>query len=296
MKRFVRMLFVVGLAMVISSPAWGFPGILQLGTRSGFWTNEFPDKGMFAQHFYYYETDEWWNEDGDEVDIDTTKITASFSRAIRAWHFGDRDQYQYILEFIVPAYNISSDLLIDEFETDKLSGLGHPLAYTSIGWNNPSKTTHLQGLLIWQVPLGDEELMKSLGFGNNHALMPGIGFQQRWGNLWLDASIGYWYNFENLESDAKARDYFEVNVIPTYHFSASLPWWVYVQGDYIWLDESEDAQGKDNDDDGYNVAVAPGVGIAIRPNMTLDVKYTMDVDGENTLKGNAINFRFFWVF
>jgi hypothetical protein len=81
-----------------------------------------------------------------------------------------------------------------------------------------------------------------------------------------------------------------------YSFSTSLPTWVYVQGDYTIFDDGDDDQGHSLDNDGFNATIAPGVGIAIRPNMTLDLKYAMDVDGENTLKGNGLNLRFLWIF
>ncbi|TYO98441.1 outer membrane putative beta-barrel porin/alpha-amylase [Geothermobacter ehrlichii] len=287
---------LVGFLTLGVVPAWSAPGLLQLASRAGFWANDFPDTAMLIQHFYHYSSDEIWVGDGEKQESQDLTIEASFTRLVRAWHFGEDKQYQYVLEGIVPLYNLSGEETSrDAGDNFSLSGLGHPLIYTSLGWNNPTKTTHIQSFLIWQVPVGDSDIMNAIG-GNNHALMPGLGVQERFGNIWLDGSVGYLYNFEDLDSDAKARDVFEVNSSVSYRFSAPYPWWIYMQGDYTRYMEGDDENGNNLGNDGHNYAIAPGIGACIRPNMTLDVKYTMDVDGENTSKGNAINVRFFWAF
>lgn len=297
MKRLVKMLFVFGLAMIISNPAWGFPGLLQLATRKGFWANDFPDGPLYLQHIYFYQTDEIWDGDGDTSDIQEISITASLNRLIYAWHFGNNDEYQYILEGIFPMWDVSGEanasLGADSFTE---SGLGDPYLYTAVGWNNPEKTTHVQGALVWRFPLGDDDVMDALGFGNSHSVMPILAIEKRIDSIMIDASIGYMYNFEDLDTDAKDRNYFEVNAIAGYNFSTRLPMWVYVQGDYTILDDGDDDQGQSLNNDGFNITIAPGFGVAIRPNMTLDLKYAMDIDGENTLKGNGLNLRFLWVF
>lgn len=299
MGRKLASVLVFLLCVLCASPSWAFPGILQLASRAGFWANDFPDTTIFLQHFLYYKADKFWDADGNEVDIPDIHLNASFTRLVRPWHFGDQNQFQYVLEGIVPMYNISGENGVigpDIQPAFAKSGIGHPLLYTSLGWNNPEKTTHLQGGLIWQLPLGDRELMQALGAGNNHSVMPLLGFEQRMGNLWFDGSLGYWYNFEALDTDEKQRDYFEVNGALSYRFSAPLPWWFYVQSDYTLYQEGKDAAGNGLDNDGFNWAVAPGLGVAILPNMTLDLKYLMDVDGESTLSGDGLNLRLLWIF
>jgi len=302
MKMNLRWMFfglvLCGSLVIGVGTAWSAPGLLQQATRSGFWGNDFPDGAMLIQHFYHYTSDEAWDGKGDKQKTQDTTIEASYTRLIRSWHSGDDNKYQYILEAIIPAFNVSikesSSGAGDNFS---VSGLGNPFIYGSVGWNNPSKTTHLQSFLLWQVPFGDDDLQKAGVIGNNHAIMPGVAAQYRFGNVWVEGSMGYQYNFEDLDSDKKARDVFEFSPIVTYRFTSSAkPWWVYLQGDYTKYMEGDDAQGNGLDNDGYNISVTPGIGFQFRPNMTLDVKYAMDVDGENTLKGNAINARFFWFF
>ena len=294
-RKFVTVAVFLFLVFSASS-TWAFPGMLQLASRAGFWANDFPDTPILLQHFYNYQADRVRNADGNEVDVPTLHITATFTRLVRPWHFGDRNQFQYILEGIVPLYNISGEAGAGGQPAFTESGVGHPLIYTSVGWNNPNKTTHLQGSLIWQLPLGDNELMKALGEGNNHSVMPLLALEQRMGNLWFDGSVGYWYNFEDLATKEKQRDYFEANGALSYRFSAPLAWWAYVQSDYTWYREGKDAAGNGLGNDGFNWAVAPGLGAAIRPDMTLDLKYSMDVDGESTLSGDGLNLRLLWVF
>jgi len=303
MKKRVNLFYVVVLTVFVSlsiggGNAWSFPGLLQQATRSGFWTNQLPDGPLLLQHYYHYMTDESWDEDGDEIETQDTDIAASFTRLIYTWHFGESKQYQYVLEGIIPLFNVSIEESSDGANDDfNVSGLGNPFVFTEIGWNNPSKTSHYQFFTIWQLPFGDSDLENAGVISNNHALQPGFATQQRWGDFQLDASIGYFFNFEDLDSDKKARDYLEINPIVTYHFpNFKFPWWVYVQGDYARYFDGDDKNGENLDNDGYNIVVAPGAGVAIRPNMHLDLKYAMDVDGENTQKGNAINLRFLWVF
>jgi len=292
-------LFILALCCILTIgviPAWSAPGTLQLASRAGFWANDFPDTAMLIQHFYHYTNDEIWDGEGNKQESQDLTVEASFTRIIRAWHFGESNKYQYVLEGIVPLYNVSGEeTSTGAGDNFSVSGLGHPLIYTSLGWNNPSKTTHVQSFLVWQVPLGDRDVMNVVG-SNNHAFMPGVAVQQRIGALWLEGSTGYMYNLEDLDSDAKARDAFEVNAIASYRFSSTFPWWIYVQGDYTRYLEGKDEIGNDLNNDGYNYVVSPGIGVAIRPNMTLDVKYDVDVDGENTSKGEGINLRLFWVF
>ena len=293
---------LISFALIFSaSSVFAFPGVMQLATRSGFFANDFPDTAIFLQHLYMWSGDEYFDQDGNKQDLgggDELHIHASFSRFIRPWHFGDAGQFQYILEGIVPYYNLSSETG-DAFGAPGagivVSGVGDPLIYTQIGWNNPAKTTHLQFALVVNFPFGDEDVSLN---GNAYALMPNLAFEQRMGAFKLDGSTGYWFNFDSLndDGDAKGRDYYEANLMGTYTIGK---FWAYVQGDYTKYRKAKDANGNSADGpltgDGFAVAVAPGIGYAIQPTMTLDLKYTMDVDGENTLKGNAINLRYLWV-
>ncbi len=276
--------------------AWAGPGIIQLATRSGFWANDFPDGPIFLQHVYYYTFDQVWDRDGDEVDTPDAHVTATFSRLIGVTHFGDHKQFQYVIEGIVPFYNFSmeesSHGAHDNFSK---SGIGHLLFYNSLGWNNPSKTTHLTAYLAAQLPVGDRDVMKVMG-SNSWALLPGVSFQQRFGTFWVEGSMAYWFNCEDLDSDAKGNDYFEFNIIATKHFTAPLPWWLYIQTDYTRYQQSDDVDGHGNHDDGYNWALAPGIGVAVRPNITIDVKYALDLDGKSTTKGQGVNLRILWKF
>lgn len=295
MPRKLALGLVILLSVLSATPSWSAPGILQLASRGGFWANDFPDTAIFLQHYYAYRADRVWDASGNRADIQTLHLNASFSRVVRPWHFGAQDQFQYILEGIIPLYNISGEEDGSQPAFVK-SGLGHPLVYSSLGWNNPDKTTHLQGALIWQLPLGDNELMQAIGGGDNHAVMPLVAIEQRLGNLWFDGSLGYWYNFDDLATKEKLRDYFEVNGALSYRFSTPRAWWAYVQSDYTQYQEGKDAAGNGLNNDGFNWALAPGLGVAIRPNMTLDLKYAIDVEGESTLSGSGLNLRLLWVF
>lgn len=277
-------------------PAWSAPGLFQLASRAGFWGNDFPDGGMLLQHYYYYTYDEVWDGNGNTQKAQDTTVNASFTRIVRAWHFGEDNKYQFILEGILLLYDMSGkETSSGKGDNFSISGLGPPIVYTSVGWNNPEKTTHVQSFLVWQVPAGDSDLMKAIG-SNNHALTLGFAVQQRFGNLWVEGAAAYTYNFEDLNSKKKARDAFEINPIVSYRFTSSLPWWIYLQGDYTHYFDGDDAAGHSLSNEGYNVGLAPGIGVQIRPNMNLDIKYAMDLDGKNTSKGNGINARFFWVF
>ncbi len=285
MRKSLVGLLVAATFILSASSVFAFPGILQLATRSGFFANDFPDTAIFLQHWYMWSGDTYLDEDGDDVDLGgDLHIHASFSRFIRTWHFGSENQFQYLLEGVVPYYNISS-----EAAGTAASGVGDPLMYTQLGWNSASKNTHLQAALIVNFPFGDDDVSLN---GNAYAVMPVLAFEQRMGMFKLDGSLGYWYNFDSLQnSDSKGQDYFEGNLVGTVTMGK---FWAYAQGDYTKRKESE-TNGTDNGDDGYAIALAPGIGYVIQPTMTLDLKYTMDLKGENTLQGNAINLRYLWV-
>lgn len=272
------------------------PGALQIASRSKFWANDFPDTLIILQHYYYYHASKSFDNDGKARDINDVVIHQTLTRLIRPWHFGNRDQYQYVIEGILPVVNFN----IKNDNSGYKSGVANPMIYTSLGWNNSDKSTHLQLAAIWQIPLGDDDVVEALNgedSGKNHALMPLVAIEQRFGNLWIDASGGYWHNFKDLDSDAKVSDYFELNGIVTYNFNNfKYPFWIYVQGDYTKYFSGDDKYGRDLDNEGHNYAVGPGAGIAIRPNITLDVKYHRDVEGKNTLRGDGINVRLFWAF
>jgi hypothetical protein len=301
MKKNLLTTMMAGLLMTSSllltvCPAGAAPGIIQLATRSGFWGNDFPDGPMFLQHVYYYNFDEAWDDNGDEIDMPDSSVTATFSRLIGVSHFGADNQYQYVIEAIVPFYNFSMEGSSSSANNNlHQSGVGHPLIYNSVGWNNSSKTTHLTAYIAAQVPVGDSDIMDIMG-NNSWAMLPGFSMQQRFGTFLLEGSLAYWYNFEDLDSDARGKDYFEANFIATKKFAATYPWWVYLQTDYTKYQASDDSEGHDRGDDGYNWAVAPGLGIAVRPNITIDLKYAIDIDGENTSKGQALNLRVLWKF
>ena len=112
--------------------------------------------------------------------------------------------------------------------------------------------------------------------------------------LKFDGSMGYWYNFDELGSDAKLRDYLEINAVATYTLP-SVPVWFYVQADYTSLQESNDVNGNGQGDEGYSFGAGPGIGWAFRPTMHLDMKYYTDIEGENTLDGQSVNVRLLWV-
>ena len=290
--------FLVAMTMILgtAAPAWAGPGILQLATRSGFWATDFPDGPLFLQHIYSYHFDQIWDGNGHTVDIPDSSMTAAFSRLIGVSHFGDRKQYQFVIEGILPFYNFSMEASSpgagDNFSR---SGVGHPFIYTALGWHTPSKNTHWNGYVAVQVPVGDDDIMNVIGH-NAWALLPGVSLQQRFGAFQIEGSIAYWLNSEDLDSDARGNNYFEANVIGTLHLGTTTPWWIYLQADYTDYQASRDGQGHHLDDSGYNWALAPGVGVAVRPNITIDVKFAFDIDGESTSKGRAVNLRVLWKF
>ena len=273
-------LLIVGL----SSTAWGAPGILQTATRDGFFSNQFPDTLITLTHAYFYSADEFADSNGNKSDIDEVKVGLGLVRFIKPWHFGDHNQFQYILEGIVGQKDVSIE------DTDvNMSGITDPMIYTSMGWNNPQKTTHLQAALIAVFPFGDDEL----NGGDSYQLMPIIAFQQQFGSFWVDGSMGYYHFFDDLSSKlTSGRDYFEINMVPSYHVGA---WSFYLQGDYTITQESK-LHGLNQNDDGYNFAMAGGVSWMFNSNMQLNLKYVKDIDGENELQGQGFNLRWLWIF
>lgn len=285
-KRALVVLCTVLVVLAGAVPSWGNPGVLQLASRAGFWGNDFPDKFILLQHWYSYSSTEAFTSSGSQVGVDKVDVDASFTRIVRPFHFGEEKQYQFIVEGIAPVYHISKQGP-HPFST---TGFGDPLLYSSFGWNNQKKTTHLQGGVIVSFPAGarDVSLTKE-GYG----IMPLLGFEQRFSKIWLDASTGYWHNTgSRVQSGDHANDYYEFNSTVSYRMHRS---WLYLQDDYTRRGQSRTA-GVLNPDAGYNFLLAPGVGIALKPTITLDAKYDFDVAGKNTLKGRAPNVRLLWVF
>jgi hypothetical protein len=172
------------------------------------------------------------------------------------------------------------------------SGITNPMIYTSFGWNNISKTTHLQAALIAVFPYGDDDLKINPG-DDSYQLMPLLAFEQQFGNFWIDGSMGYYHYFDDLSSTSTSgRDYFEINIIPSYHVG---PCSFYMQFDYTDIKESE-VDGISQNDDGYNFAIAGGTSWMFKPDMQLNLKYVKDIDGESGLQGQGFNLRFMWIF
>lgn len=265
------------------------PGLMQLAVRSGFWSNQFPDTAIMLQHLYYNTYDEVWDGNGNKQDVAKTKITANFTRLIRPWHFGDEKQYQFILEAILPFANVSWE---EEGATPSghVSGMMDPMLYLSLGWNNPAKTTHVQGAVVAFVPVGDTDLSTDAW-----AFQPIVALQQHIGSMFqIDASLSYQIETKKLDgSDDKGRNYFEFNFIPSVKFGGG--WDVFGQYDYVKYQESETA-GRGNSDDGFNHCVALGINNWFRPNMQLGIKFEKDIDGENTPASQGFNMRFLWIF
>ena len=69
------------------------PGLLQLATRDGFWSNRFPDKLISLTHVYSYWADEYADSDGNNHDVDQLTVGLGIERLIKPWHFGSRGQY-----------------------------------------------------------------------------------------------------------------------------------------------------------------------------------------------------------
>lgn len=284
------MMFMLSISFVITS-ANAAPGIMQTATRAGFFTNQLPDDPFMLIHVYDYTADEYADENGDTTDLaNDLNVGLGLFRFIKAWHFGDSNQFQYVLEGVFGYENVNLE------DADySASGSFDPTLYTQIGWNNADKTTNLQFYVIVQSPWGSNDVHSAFGYGEDAwKVMPGVAFEQQFGPFWIDGSIGYFHYFDDLSvRDAHGRDYFEVNIIPSFHPTATLG--IYVQADYKKTSESR-YHGVDQNDDGYNIAIAPGIGWFFRPNMQLDLKYVMDVDGENEYQGAGFNLRYFWLF
>ncbi|WP_373499951.1 transporter [Desulfococcus sp.] len=275
----------------LSSTAWAAPGILQIATRDGFFSNQFPDTLITLTHTYFYWADEYADADGNESDIADTDVALGIVRLIKPWHFGDSNQFQYILEGIFSMENLSIEGA-DYASSFNESGIWNPMLYTSLGWNNEKKTTHLQAALIAVAPWGDDDLKINPG-DNSYQVMPILAFQQQFGNFWIDGSMGYYMYFDDLSStNTSGRDYFEINIVPSYHLGN---WSFYLQGDYRALQESK-VDGVELNDDGYNVSLCGGVGWFFRPDMQLNLKYEQDIDGESDLQGQGFNLRWMWIF
>jgi hypothetical protein len=264
------------------------PGLMQLAVRSGFWSNQFPDTAIMLQHLYYNTFDQVWDDNGDKTDVAETKITANFTRLIRPWHFGEQKQYQFILEGILPLANVS-------FKEHGTSAAGHvsgildPMIYLSQGWNNMTKTTHLQAAVVVRAPWGNTELTN-----NAWAFQPILAIQQHFGKFSVDGSLSYQIETDTLDgSDNRGKNYLEVNLIPSVNLGRG--WDVFAQGDYTKYAESKTA-GRGNGDDGYNLCMALGVNNWFRPDMQLGLKFEKDLRGKNTPASQGFNLRYLWVF
>lgn len=287
----IRKVVLLFLSLIfLISTAWANPGILQIATRDGFFNNQFPDRLISLVHVYNYWADELADGDGNTTDIDDTTVELGIVRLIKPWHFGDKKQYQYILEGIFSYENLTIEGA-DFASSTNASGVFNPMMYTSLGWNNTDQITHLQAALIAVFPWGDDDL-KAAG-DNSYQLMPLLAFEQQFGNFWIDGSLGFYHYFDDRSStDTTGKSYFEINLIPSYHIG---PWSIYLQGDYKVTRESQ-LDGVDLDDDGYNLAIAGGFSWMFRPDMQLNLKYVQDVDGENELQGQGFNLRWMWIF
>ncbi|GAB6143233.1 transporter [Desulfocicer niacini] len=123
--------------------------------------------------------------------------------------------------------------------------------------------------------------------------MPLIAFEQQFGVFWIDGSMGYYHCFDDLSDTlTSGRDYFEINMIPSYHVGT---WRFYLQGDYTILQVSE-VDGVAQNDDGYNLAIGGGIPRMFRPNMQLNLKYVENINGESVLQGQVFNLRWMWIF
>lgn len=253
-------------------------GILQVVTRQGFWANDFSDDFLLLQHYYYLEGDN--NTATGTFDFEQH---LGLSRLIKPWHFGENNQYQYIFEGIVPLTSKTR-----ASSNGRLSGLSDPFTYTSLGWNNPEKTDHVQLFSINRYPFGNENLSTDA-----YAIMPGVGYQHRWSEWLFDASFGYWKEFDTEGTkDTKGKDYYNLNGVVSYHPDSKLSF--YTQADYKDTNESEVGDvGQDNE--GHNLGLAIGVGYAFSSSFQVDVKVYRDIDSRNEAidESTAINLRFF---
>lgn len=283
----------MGLLMWAGSVS-AFPGILQIASRPGFWYNQFTPNVLINQ-MYNYSYDEVFNNDGDERSTDDTNIFAVFNRFVHAWHFGERDKYQFVMEGIVPWYNVS----IDDSTHFNESGLGNPYSYTSFGWNNEDMTTHIQTFFIVEYPLGNSDLQKAgLSPDNFSVMFPGFGITQYLmdGRLQFDGSAGYWHAFKNLDNDdTQHRPYLEANAALSYWLCPK-EYYIGTQWDYTdWTDETE-INNVDQNDDGYCLYGSAVLGWWVNKSHELTLKVGGDVDGESTTKGIGVNFRWLWLF
>lgn len=286
----LNILLFFALAVCSTPSALAAPGLQQIANVPGSWANDYPDTFMFIQNVYYYWADEFADNQGNYIDTNDTRVLMTISRFPKVWHFGDEKQFQCLLEGILIFKNISVKRG-DPDTADSVSGLSDPGFYPGVGWNNRSKTTHLTvGCPIF-FPVGDDKLR---GIGDDsYRVMPLIGWEQRIGNVWLDSVIAYFHYFDDLkDDDTHGRDYFECNVIVSYHIRK---WRLFLQGDYKKTEQSQ-YYGVHQNDDGYNIALGPGIAWIIKPNIELDLKYDADVDGKNELQGQGVNIQFLWVF
>jgi len=287
MKKFFPATFGILVFFILTCQAPAAPGLLQTASRAKFWCNDFPDTLLFLQNVYVYRSDEYADSTGKNIDINDTEVFLTLSRFIRPWHFGNRNQFQYILEGILVYQNIH----IEKDNRSDKDGIGDPIIYQSFGWNNASKTTHLTIALVSLFPLGDNELR---GIGDDSIrIMPLFAWLQRIGSVWLEACVGYYHYFdERHHHNTYGKDYFEYNAIVSYHFNK---WHVYLQGDYKDTRESK-YRGVNMHDNGYNVALSAGLACSIGKNMELNLKYVQDVDGKDELQGQGLNFRLAYFF
>lgn len=279
LKRRLVSSVICGYLLLEANMAMAAPGILQLATRQGFWTNEFPDRFILLQHYRYVDGE--INTPGGKQDL-TQHL--SLTRLIDSWHFGDRDQYQFVMQGVLPFTSLSVG-------NTNLNGLADPLTYTAFGWNNQDKTTALQLFTIMRYPFGDSTLTTD-AFGN----FTGLGIQQKWGKLHLDAAAGYWSEFDQQgASNTSGKSYWEANGVLSYKFTNKFS--LYNQWDYKNTEEST-VLGVDQNDDGHNLGTAIGFGYNITPTFQIDAKGYTDLDNKNEGIDEDISFnvRFLLVF
>lgn len=255
------------------------PGIVQVATRQGFWTNEFPDKLIILQHYRHVD---------GEINLpsgsENYQQHLSLTRFINTWHFGDDNQYQYLLQGVLPLTSFN-------FGGTSLSGMADPLIYTSIGWNNHAKTDHVTLFSITRVPFGDEELSTD-AFAN----ITGLAYERKWTRFMFEVSAGYWAEFDKEGTDtAKGKNYWEFNAIASYKWNSRFSF--YNQWDYKITDESE-VLGVKQDDDGYNYGTAIGVGYIVAPRFQIDAKAYTDLgnNDEQIEEDLTFNIRFAVIF
>lgn len=284
-----RVRALTAIAMILwPAGAWAGPGLIELAVRSGFWTNQYPDKAIMLQHIYYNAFDQVRDDDGDEIDVAKTRLTANFTRLIRPWHFGDEKQYQVVLEAIVTYANLSFEKTV-ESPAGHVSGMMDPLLYTSVGWNNHEKTTHVQGAVITRAPLGNTDLTTDAW-----AFQPILALHQKLPKVFqFDGSLSYQLEADTLDGARnRGKDYLELNGIVASVFG---PTDVFVQGDYTKYEETRSG-GVGNGDSGFNTLLAVGVNYYFRPNMQIGLKLEKDLTGKNTSASHGFNLRYLWIF